>query len=405
MLLSRRIKTTLSLLVVMLMLLGMVSSAMAVSVGEIRNKADRTLSYYNQQAAYDDWQGLGLRWLGTEIAPKLEASSATIASDYARLLLGQIAAGRPAVTVNATIAALQGMQGPGGDFNTVGAVSLNQTIWPVIALNFAAGNGYAVSYNQADAAAYIAAQQDAGGGFDESGWGLDVDSTAHALIALSSYQADYPQAIDKALTYLKSQQDVSGGFQSWGSVSPDSTAAVIEALIALGYNPQSPPGAGWKGNMVEALLGYQLESGAFYAPWAAGIANSITTRSALLALGDLAQDKSKYLNVLPPTSALALTVTNNGNLHPDSDTGINVEVNNASGSNIDCLLITALYDLSANKMEVYTSISQSIAAQGVTNAQYGLSLPAAGSYELRVFVWNNWTDKSPMTAATIMPIE
>lgn len=402
---TKKIKVSACLLLAALMLFGMVSSTLAVSAGDIRSKADLTLSYYNQQASYDDWQGLGLRWLGIEIAPKLAASTAASASDYARLLLGQIAASQPTAAVNSTIATLQGMQSPAGHYNTVGADSLNQTIWAVIALNCAAQNGYAVSYDEAGAAAYIATQQSAGGGFDESGWGVDVDSTAHALIALSSSKADYPQAIDKALTYLKSQQDAAGGFQNWGSVSPDSTAAVIEAIMALGYDPQSPPGAAWKGNMVEALLGYQLESGAFYAPWASGIANPITTRSALLALSDLAQNKSKYINAMPATNALALTVVNNGNLHPDSDASITVKVNNASAANIDLLLIAALYEKTNGKMQVYSSVSQSIAALGVINAEYGLSLPAQGQYELRIYAWNNWTDRTPLSSVTIIPIQ
>ena len=44
-----------------------------------------------------------------------------------------------------------------------------------------------------------------GGGFDESGWGVNVDSTAHALVSLVPYreQADVKPAIDKALEYLK----------------------------------------------------------------------------------------------------------------------------------------------------------------------------------------------------------
>ncbi|MGE5390721.1 MAG: prenyltransferase/squalene oxidase repeat-containing protein [Deltaproteobacteria bacterium] len=405
MLLNRNKKTALAALLAILMLFGMASSALAVSAGDIRSKTDLTLSYYNQQSSYDDWQGLGLRWLGSEVAPKMAASSTTTASDYARLLMGQIAANRPAAAINATIATLQGMQNPSGDFNTAGAASLNQTIWAVIALNFAAKNGYTVSYDETDAAAYIAAQQNAGGGFDESGWGFDVDSTAHALIALSSHQADYPQAIQSALTYLKSQQDSSGGFQSWGSVSPDSTAAVIEALMVLGCDPQSPPGTGWKGNMVEALLSYQLNSGGFYYPGVPDTANSYTTRNALLALGDLAQNKSKYLNALPATGSLALTITNNGKLHPDSDASVTIRVNNASGSNIDFLLIAALYEKANEKMEVYNSVSQSIAALGVINAEYGLSLPAAGNYELRIYAWNNWTDRTPLASVTIIPIE
>lgn len=389
----------------MLFLINTGSEALAISDSGIRSKADRTLGYYNRQASYDDWEGLGLRWMGSEITSRLAASSAASASDYARLLLGQMAAGEPAVTINATIATLQGMQKPTGDFNSAGASSLNQTIWPLISLNCAAVNGFTVNFDEEAAAAYIAGEQTGSGAFDESGWGADVDSTAHALIALAPYKDDYPQAIEKALTYLKSQQDVSGGFQSWGSVSPDSTAAVIEALVALGYDPQVPPGSGWQGNIVEALLGYQLKTGAFYAPWAVGTPNSITTRSALLALGDLVQEKSKYLNIMPSASSLALTVTTNGDLHLDGDASINVKIDNVSSDTISFLLIAALYDTSNELMQVYSSIGETVAGDTAINVEYGLSLPSSGDYEVRIFAWDDWTNRTPLTSTTYIPID
>ncbi len=393
------------LILAMVLMLYSFSPALAVSDSDIRTKADRLLSYYNQQAACDDWEALGLRWLGTEIAPKRSTGDTQTASDYARNLLGQIAAGATAAAINADISTLQGMQEADGDFNTPGAASLNQTIWPVIALDCAASNGFVVNYDQAKAAAYIAARQDASGGFDESGWGVDVDSTAHVMIALAPYKNDNSGVIDNCLAYLKSQQAASGGFQSWGNVSPDSTAAVIEALVALGYAPQHPPGVGWQGNMVEALLSFQLPSGAFNAPWALGQVNAMVTRNALLALGDLVQLKSKYQNGMPVTSGLAITVNKNGTPRLDGDASITVKMDNASSNSIGFLLIAALYDTSLEKMNVYSSIAQSITGNSQLETDYGLSLPASGSYEVRVYAWDNWTSRTPLASPTIIPLQ
>lgn len=402
MIFTRRGKTFTAIIVMAIFMLSGIIPALAVSDGDISNSAVKLIGYYKQQASCDDWEWLGLRWLDARMAPKLVSSDATIASDYARKLLGQMAAGESAMTINASIATLEAMQGAGGDFNTAGAASLNQTIWPVISLDAAACNGYAVTYNKAKATDYIAANQDASGGFDESGWGVDVDSTAHVLIALAPYKGSYAGVVNNALAYLKTQQDASGGFQSWGSVSPDSTAAVIEALKALSIDPRNP-GAGWQGNMVEALLGYQLASGAFYAPWAPGTANAMTSRNALLALGDLVQGKSKYQNAF--TSGLIMLVTRNNPPRLDSDASITVKVRNASGDSKGFLLIVGLYDKSLEKMNAYSAISQSLTANGELETDYGLTLPASGNYELRVFAWDNWINRTPLASPTVIPLQ
>jgi len=402
---TRRGKAIMAVLIIAVLMLSGISPALAVSGDGIQTAADKLISFFNQQADLqkdaltgNDWQKLGLRWLGSEVGPKQAAGQLSNASDYARDLLGQIAAGAPTATINAKIAALQGLQDANiGSFNTPNNASLNQTIWSVIALDYAADNGFAVNYNKTKALTYIVSQQDAGGGFDESGWGVDVDSTAHALIALAPYKASYPTVIDKALAYLKIQQVNSGGFQAWGGVSPDSTATVIEALIALGEDPQNPSGTGWKGNMVETLLTYQQASGSF--------GNAYTNHSAILALSDLVKGKSKYQNALPATSGICVTVTVNGMPKLDSDAGISVKLQNAFSTSKNCLVIAALYDKSSGKLNAYSSINQTISGNGEFLTDYGVSLPSSGNYELRIYIWDNWTDRTPLVSPTIIPLQ
>jgi prenyltransferase beta subunit len=95
------------------------------------------------------------------------------------------------------------------------------------------------------ATTYLIRLQDvASGGWDTSGWGPDVDSTAVALQALlaSGHVTPTAATVEKALDYLRAQQQQG----SWGyddfvtgnyNVNPDSTAAAMQALAEVGYTP------------------------------------------------------------------------------------------------------------------------------------------------------------------------
>ena len=174
-------------------------------------------------------------------------------------------------------------------------------------MDFAEVNGYSTSFARPAAVQYVVYEQDTWGGFDESGWGVDVDSTAHALISLAPYrdQAGVETSIDKALVYLQGKQFPEGGFGGWGAYNPDSTAAVIEALMALDIDPEAGKWGSKTQTMVEVLLDFQSEEGWFVFDWTPSLYNDPTkpnpmsTRNALLALGDLAAGKSKYQSVMP----------------------------------------------------------------------------------------------------------
>ena len=83
-----------------------------------------------------------------------------------------------------------------------------------------------------------------------SGRGFDCSCP----IALAADKDAKAETIDRALGYLREQQMDSGGFGGWGSESPDSTAAVIEALIALKTNLLADEWIKNGKNMVDALL-------------------------------------------------------------------------------------------------------------------------------------------------------
>jgi hypothetical protein len=55
-------------------------------------------------------------------------------------------------------------------------------------------------------------------------------------------------------------------------------------------------------------------------------------------------------------------------------------------------------------MQVYSSIGESVAGSGETNVEYGMSLPSSGNCEVRVFVWDDWTNRNPLASATYIPL-
>jgi hypothetical protein len=378
--------------------------AEAATSDSISSSIEELQAYYSAQGAYNDWEALGLRCTGVAPADKYSVGELSSASDYARSIMGTIAAGDESASGNAYIQQLQSMQSIEGHFNTEENSSLNQTIWAVIALTFAEANNYDVSYNAEAARSYIIGQQDVSGGFDESGWGVDVDSTAHALVALAPDKEAHIAVIDNALSYLKGQQAESGIFTSWGTASPDSTAAVIEAMVALGEDPQNPAGEGWQGNMLDALMEYQLPNGAFFASWAPDEANAMTTGNALLALGDSLNEKSKYLNELDNLNDLSLAVEASDSFSLDSDAAMVLSLGNMGDTLKDVLLIAALFNTENESMINYTYLSRQLQIGETAVLGCGFTIPSSGEYEVRIYTWDNWGNKNPLLSPVSIPV-
>jgi len=128
------------------------------------------------------------------------------------------------------------------------------------------------------AADWLAAQQQADGGFDAAGWGTDTDTTSLAIEAMiAAGQPVTCTVVISGLNYLKSQQSPTGGFPSTNVWGPDSnansTAYSMQGLLAAGENPL---GARWTVNgatPLDDLLSFQSPSGAF--EWQSGIGEDI----------------------------------------------------------------------------------------------------------------------------------
>jgi len=80
---------------------------------------------------------------------------------------------------------------------------------------------------------YLSQQQNTDGG-----WG-DVDVTAAVIMALSSCgEEESSDILDDAKMYLKTKQNESGGFYSWGSENSASTSWAICSIYSMNENPR-----------------------------------------------------------------------------------------------------------------------------------------------------------------------
>ncbi len=116
---------------------------------------------------------------------------------------------------------------------TSGAAGAPNQLWAILGLA-AAQETVPVS-----ATDYLVGLQEPDGGW---GWGAgfgDVDTTAlviQTLIASGNVEPT-DTAIQDGLDFLRSTQVDSGGWESWGSLSADSIASAIQAVVAAGYTP------------------------------------------------------------------------------------------------------------------------------------------------------------------------
>jgi hypothetical protein len=122
------------------------------------------------------------------------------------------------------------------------------------------------------------------------GWGTDTNSTALAIQALiATGEITSSSYITKGLAYLKSAQNSDGGFpydpaSIFDTASDaDSTAYVVQAILAAGQNPTIAPWLAGSNHPIGYLLSLQLPDGSF--EWQSGTgSNQLATGQAAVAL-------------------------------------------------------------------------------------------------------------------------
>ncbi len=171
----------------------------------------------------------------------------------------------------------------------------------------------------------IAAQlRDGGWSFDGSAsTGSDTNTTSLAVMALAG-SSRATDALAAARAYLRGQQNPDGGFpysqtSPFGNASDaNSTAAVVQAIIALGENPNSSTWSQGGPTAAAALAAFQNSSGAFRYQDALPDDNALATYQAIPALAGkalpvvTASFPAAQALVAPTTTALPRTAGGDG---------------------------------------------------------------------------------------------
>ncbi len=230
-------------------------------------------------------------WRPTPLGPSVMDYLATNAAAYAtgpaqtgKLIVAVVAAGLDPTDFGG-LDLLAHLRSFGNGAGAYGAGAMDQA-WALLALR-AAGQ----EVTEAERAALRSYQQANGGWEGAPGWGTDTNTTALAIQALlAAGEPRTSKAVQAARAHLLEQQNDDGGFpytkpSPWGSDSDaNSTAYVLQAILALGEDPTAEPwwrGAGY--DPVAALLRFQAPSGAF--EWQPGFgANLLATAQAIPAL-------------------------------------------------------------------------------------------------------------------------
>lgn len=254
-----------------------------------QNKSGGKLNDWWEMAAVKG-SGGNLSLFGLPQVPELSATPTL--SDYYTRIFVKLLRGEDASSDAASLAA---MQNPSGAFST----ATNNHIWTMIALDaYNRKNLTPVLYNTAGAIDILTSQQfTTSGGFayDPVSWSNeDSNTTAIAALAIAPYVSSYATAAAiqaKLLPYLQSVKAGNGGFKYDGpnntTDDANSDASVIIGLLAAGVDFNNTIYGGDGKTPLDALLRYQLASGAFFIESSPTAENAYATKQAAVALADL----------------------------------------------------------------------------------------------------------------------
>ncbi|WP_109207849.1 stalk domain-containing protein [Moorella sp. Hama-1] len=265
----------------------------------LNNAADYLLNKEKAAGILSPWSYMALAVAGrdlksTQVNQACEkmlaaATQSGEMNDYATLVLAVLAAGGNPYDFQGQnlVKKIQEAQLFSGKFadNILqgGEDLLNAHIWAILAL-YAAGAD--IPY-KSKALNWLVARQHADGSFYWDATNKDtpdVDSTGMALMALGALgEPNDSPVVQKAVAYLAKVQKENGSFASWGAENPESCHMVIEGLTAVGLDPLQESFNKARGDILTALLRFQLPDGSF-AHIAGTGSNEMATYQSLMAL-------------------------------------------------------------------------------------------------------------------------
>ncbi len=154
----------------------------------------------------------------------------------------------------------------------------------IFALHLLHNGVNSAQYRTNDVADILVDYQLADGGWAVSGVNGDTDVTAMTLQALAPCigRQTISDAVERGVNFLADTQLSNGGYQSWETENPESTAQVWIALSALGIDPLTDERFIKDGTILESLLEYRTGNGQ-YCHIKDGAANKMATVQTYLA--------------------------------------------------------------------------------------------------------------------------
>lgn len=183
--------------------------------------------------------------------------------------------------------------------------------------------------------------------------GEDIDITAMALTALSSYMYDDEvcEVVNQSLEYLSTVQQSDGGFSNEGVENAESSAQVLTALSALGISERDEHFVKNGNSVKDSLMKYAVDGG--FAHNYGGKADQMTTEQALYAL------TAAKRNSEGKTKLFDMSDVKKVNINKDkTEKNVDVNVNDVMYDDI------SFTDVEDGKSEI-----EALAARGIVNGK------------------------------------
>lgn len=279
------------------------TSVEKVTIEDINEAIEQTLNHYRSRVEIsNDWEAFAINAVGEDVQ-----KFGTRGQSYLSLLEAKIKADGVGGSMTDYERVTLGILSAGGDPTNFAGVNLIDKIvnWPDLSQGINAAVYGLIALDASNAIVpdnakhtrnslidYILHDK-SGAGWCWGGDEPDPDMTGMALYALAPYKdrQDVKESGTEAIKWLSDNQLSTGGYNSWGTINSESCAQVICGLTAWEIDPQGPQFTKEEGNVVTALLDFQVkegkEKGAFKHIYEAGADPGMATQQALYGLASM----------------------------------------------------------------------------------------------------------------------